>query len=353
LSESKRGATRETNVAVIGGGPAGATCALALARGGISVTLVHWDGYACSGIELVSGRARQMLEQDSPGLFHRLPWAEIRETVSLWDAPDPVTMNAMFDPWGPGVALERSLLDQSLRHLAHAAGASIVADTKATHIERSGEGWRLLLRSGETGSNLLNSRFVVIATGRVAGSLVGRPPAPESSHISLMMPLAGQGGVDQGHTLYIESADNGWWYALPAIGGGYFAGFCTRREEIKKRQGSLREFFIQELCRTRLLSPLLPGAADNRITGRTADASPFTGAAGNGWIAIGDAAYAPDPLSGTGIERAIESARLGAGALLEVMEGGRASARFAEYEDKIREGADRHGRTAAYHYGRL
>jgi flavin-dependent dehydrogenase len=54
-----------------------------------------------------------------------------------------------------------------------------------------------------------------------------------------------------------------------------------------------------------------------------------------------------------GIEQAIESARLGASALLEVMEGGNASARFAEYEDKIRGTADRHGRTAAYHYGRL
>jgi flavin-dependent dehydrogenase len=317
------------------------------------VTLVHWDGYAPGGIELVSGRARQMLEQDSPGLFRRLPGVEIRETVSLWDTPEPVTLNAMFNPWGPGIALERSLLDQSLRDLACTAGASIAADTKATHVERSGEGWRLLLRSGETGSNLLNSRFVVIATGRAAGSLVEHPPIPEPLHIALMMPLAGQGDGDQDHTLYIESADNGWWYALPATGGGYFAGFCTRRDEVKKRQGSLREFFIQELRRTRLLSPLLPGAADNRITGRTADTSLFAGAAGDGWIAIGDAAYAPDPLSGMGIERAIESARLGASALLEVMEGGNASARFAEYEDKIGSTADRHGRTAAYHYGRL
>ncbi len=343
----------ETDIAIIGGGPAGALCALALAQGGISVALVHWDGYAPGGVEFVSGHARQILEQYSPGLFQRLPAVEIHETVSLWDTPEPVTLNAMFNPWGPGVALERSLFDQSLRDLACAAGVSIAANTKVTRIERKGEGWRLLLRYGETESNLLNSRFVVIATGRVAGSLVERPPVPEPSRIALMMQLSVGGSSDQGHTLYIESADNGWWYALPAIGGSYFAGFCTRRDEVKKRQGSLREFFIQELRCTRLLSPLLPDAAANRITGRTADTSPFAGAAGEGWIAIGDAAYAPDPLSGMGIEGAIESARLGAGALLEVMKGGSASARFLEYEDKIRDYADRHGRTAAYHYGRL
>ncbi len=28
-----------------------------------------------------------------------------------------------------------------------------------------------------------------------------------------MMSLSPQGGSDPGHTLYIESADNGWWYA--------------------------------------------------------------------------------------------------------------------------------------------
>ena len=100
------------------------------------MTLVHWDGYAPGGIELVSGHARQILEQYSPGLFQRLPAVEIHETVSLWGTLEPVTVNAMFTPWGPGVALERSLFDQSLRHLACAASASIVADTKVSRIER-------------------------------------------------------------------------------------------------------------------------------------------------------------------------------------------------------------------------
>jgi flavin-dependent dehydrogenase len=331
-----------------------------LARNGISVTLVHWDGYAPAGIELISGHARQILEQYCPGLFRQLSGTEIQETVSLWGTPEPVTVNAMFNPWGPGIALERSLFDRSLRDLAGTAGASIAADTKVTHVERRDEhgssGWQLLLRVGETGSNLLNAQFLVIATGRVAASFVDRPPVAESRQIALMMPLRAQtdSGQGPGHTLYIEAADNGWWYALPNVDGGYFAGFCTDRDEVKKRQATLREFFIQELRRTRLLSPLLPCAAGNsRITGRTAGARPFGGAAGVGWIAVGDAAYAPDPLSGLGIEAAIESARLGAGALLEVIKGHRASARFTEYEDAMREYADRHNRVAAYHYGRL
>ena len=341
---------------VIGGGPAGAVCALALARGGASVTLVHWDGYAPGGVEFVSGHAREILERDCSGLFQRLSGVEIHETVSLWGTAEPVTLNAMFNPWGAGVALERSLLDESLRDLARAAGTFLAADTKVTRARRSDGSWQLLLRSEETGTSLLNARFLVIATGRAAASLVERPPVAESSQIALMMPLPPQNDKNRGlgHTLYIEAADNGWWYALPAADGGYFAGFCTDRNEVKKRHATLREFLILELRHTHLLAPLLPGVTCNsRITGRTAGARAFAGAAGDGWIAVGDAAYAPDPLSGLGIEAALESARLGADALLEIMKGRSASARFAEYEDAARGYAERHGQLADYHYGRL
>lgn len=356
LDRREATATREADIAVVGGGPAGAICALALARGGVPVDLVHWDGYAPGGVELVSGHARQILEQYCPDLFRQDSGVEIHETVSLWGTPEPVTFNAMFNPWGPGVALERAVLDQALRDLARAAGASIAVETKVVNIERRDGEWQLLLRKGETESTFLRARFLVIATGRVAASFVDRPPVAGSSQIALMMPLPARSEMYRApeHTLYIEAADNGWWYALPTADGGHFAGFCTDRDEVKKRRVTLREFFIHELCRTHLLGRLLPNAAGNaRISGRTAGARAFDGAAGDGWIAVGDAAYAPDPLSGMGIEVAIESAQRGADTLLEVMKGRSASAKFAEYEDAIREYAGRHNKVATYHYGRL
>jgi flavin-dependent dehydrogenase len=161
------------------------------------------------------------------------------------------------------------------------------------------------------------------------------------------------------HALYVERTGHGWWYALPARNGSCFAGFCLERDELKKRRGSLKEFYIEELRCTKLLAPLLPRAmdmGDSHILGRMAGARPFVRAAGDGWIAVGDALYAPDPLSGMGIELALESARLGARAVSEVMNLNRkavnSNVAFAEYDAAMRAHAWEHHRATALHYGR-
>jgi flavin-dependent dehydrogenase len=280
----------------------------------------------------------------------------------------------MFNPWGPGVAVERQLFDRALCNLARAAGVSIVSDAKVTGIERRGDRWRILMRLAKTStdeagsSGVCTASFLVIATGRVAAPFLDRSPLVESSQIALMTllderseePCAEPRRASQ-HTLYIEATDKGWWYALPAMGGKYFAGFCIDRDELRRRQVPLKEFFFQELQRTRLLAPLLPSTRGMQpISGRTAGAGAYDSAAGDGWLAVGDAAYAPDPLSGMGIEWAVESAGLGAHALLEEIQRATRSPRrcnsttgFAGYEDAIRARASQQDKTAAYHYGRF
>jgi flavin-dependent dehydrogenase len=363
------------DVIVVGGGPAGAICALVLARGGARVSLAHWGGYAPGGIELVSGHARSIIERHCSSFFREaVPGVEVHETVSLWDTPEPVTFNAMFNPWGPGVAVERQLFDQALCNLAREAGVSIIEDAKVAGIERRGDRWRILMRLAETSadeagsSGVCNADFLVIATGRVAAPFLDRSPLVESSKIALMTllqvrsdePCAVPAHAPQ-HALYIEATDKGWWYALPTLDGKYFAGFCIDRDELKRRRVPLKDFFFQELQRTRLLAPLLPSTQGAQpISGRAAGAGAFNRAAGDGWLAVGDAAYAPDPLSGMGIEWAIESAQLGAHTLLEEMQRAtrspthrNSSADFAGYENAIRARASQQDKTAAYHYGRF
>jgi flavin-dependent dehydrogenase len=55
--------------------------------------------------------------------------------------------------------------------------------------------------------------------------------------------------------------------------------------------------------------------------GRLASETVYDKTAGGGWISIGDAAYAADPLSGKGIEFAVESAEVAAVALSGTQSG--------------------------------
>src|SRR5215831_2251476 len=113
----------ELDVAVIGGGPAGALCALELAQQGISVVLIFDTRIGKDTIELVSGRAKRLIEQlvNKP-LIDLIKGIEIHETISLWGTRNPVSWNAMYNPWGAGVAVSRKTLDKVLRELARNAG---------------------------------------------------------------------------------------------------------------------------------------------------------------------------------------------------------------------------------------
>ena len=63
-----------------------------------------------------------------------------------------------------------------------------------------------------------------------------------------------------------------------------------------------------------------------------------------------------DSLSGMGIELALESAELGADAVLEAMYSNRkavnSNAALAEYDAAMRAHAQEHDKAAAFHYGR-
>jgi flavin-dependent dehydrogenase len=270
---------------------------------------------------------------------------EIHETVSLWGTSEPVTWNAMLNPWGAGIAVERRSFDEALRESAKRAGASILTgDVRSA--ERRGSKWHLLLHDGSH-EHVLNCNFLVLATGSRGRKLVGRRAVGKPAQFALMAQVRTTAS-QQSRALYLEQGKNGWWYMLPNPSGGHFAGFCTDRAFSTNSKRPLRDTFVSGLRDSRLLADLLtPTFLDPQVTACAAGPQKYDEVTADGWLAIGDAAFTPDPLSGAGVEFAIESALLGAGALM----AGAQSRSLQNYQKQIQDYATNHERIRDMHLG--
>jgi flavin-dependent dehydrogenase len=165
---------------IIGGGPAGATAALLLARSGWSVALVEKGTYPRRKVcgEFISATSLPLLHDIGVSQFfisHAGP--EVRR-VGLFvedevlTAEMPEAHNA-FGKWGR--ALGREHLDLALADLAVANGARVWQDTSAGVLRRSNDGFVCdIIKSRNP--DRLESRLVIIANGSWERTFIPQRP---------------------------------------------------------------------------------------------------------------------------------------------------------------------------------
>ncbi|HEX2233036.1 MAG TPA: NAD(P)-binding protein [Thermoleophilaceae bacterium] len=287
------------DVAVLGSGPAGAACAALLAKAGASVTLLERPARPPDGVELLSGRARGALADLGLGV----PGAAVVETLARWRGAPTRVSTALASPWGAGLAVVRRALDDTLRAYAVAAGAT---PSHVLSVGRVGGGWRVATAA----HGVAIADFLVIATGRCGSAPVDRSRPDRASHVAV---LAQVPDVDRGASLLVETSAHGWWYVLPDPRRGRFVAWCAETRRLRGRAVPVARLWRRELGQTRLTKAALRGSAPRGpLVCRPAGAARSDPAAGNGWLAVGDAGFATDVLSGQGLEFALLSARAGA-----------------------------------------
>lgn len=338
--------SREPDVAVVGGGPAGSTCALLLARAGARVALIDRRRHRFSPVELVSGRARRILESHlKQPLLQLFYGCEIFETVSLWGTSQPVSWSAMCSPWGYGLAVNRANFDEALLGAARDAGVWVIADSEVRSVERQPGAWTLAVRSAK-GNSAVRTDHLVLATGATSRTLVERGPVNGARQFACMARVDVE-LPEQQHTFHLEAGEYGWWYGLPNPEGGRFVGFCSNTDAFNPKHVPSQNDFIQFLAHVRLFGEsLTPGIRGTRVIGRPIGPRLYEHVAGDRWIAIGDAALVSDPLSGTGVEFAVESAKLATMALCAAS----SNLAFTEYAREVQEYAERHTQVGALHH---
>ena len=301
-------------VAILGGGPAGAFAAERLASAGLDVLVfdekLAWEKPCGGGLTYKAYSQYPFLIENST------PKRLITETVLA--APHGGEVSLKLDD--PLLIYSRLDLNRMLLERAERAGAQI-EKARVLEMSRYGRGWQL-----RTSSGMADADFCIVATGaRNALPEVGTELTAEDTMPALGYYVPGdQTRIDIQFLPRLE----GYIWVFPRC-GHLSVGICGKGEPASSLRKRLERYLTQRGIAWKgaaFYSHLLPslGAASwkkNRV-------------AGEGWMAVGDAAGLVDPVTGEGLYYAIRSADLAARALLS--EAGGPAGEAGQYGRSLR-----------------
>jgi flavin-dependent dehydrogenase len=323
------------DVAIVGGGPAGAAAAIRLATLGLRVSVLersHEPTFKFG--ECLAPTANPILRQlGVDSLLAADGHLSCFGNRSAWGSAQPVDQDFLFDTRGHGWRLDRARFESLLANRAVEAGARWSTGAGVRVIQRADDLWRLSGDTTEGDTFTTDARFLIDASGRSArvASALGvkrrRYDRLVAATAILQTPTADTAGIDS--FALVESVPEGWWYSGLLPWGQLALSFMTDSDLLRARTIDVRSA-THTWARLRGVGV---GGAD-RSTMMTpfhfkkvwpAHTSQSETVAGARWLAVGDAAVTHDPLSSYGISFAMGSGLHGADAIYQSA-GGNADA---------------------------
>ncbi len=289
---------RHADILIVGGGPAGAAAAISLARLGHSPLLIAAPRRQAA-FEGFSRRTVQALK-----------------TLGFCQAPDAVGAEIVREVIWNGVrsrvntefVVDRHRFDCALLADVRGHGVEVLRD-RVTRASRLESRWHVQLSS----SQLVTADFLIEARGRAA-----RVPSTARLQGPATVSLARRWtGVDEAAGTAVAAMRNGWmWYANTGGGRAILQILVAADSGDVPKRARLVEFYdgmLSDCGEAR--SWVGDGRASDGVVVRHANPvcarKPFA----EDMIRVGDAAVAPDPLSGHGVYVALGGAQAAATAV--------------------------------------
>ena len=343
-------------MAIIGAGPAGTACALALRHSGLRVALLDKAQFPRDKVcgDAVPGHALKALRQLDPAFVEALwqlqPLDAVRESRLVAPNGDSLRMRWKL----PSFSCPRETLDAALLELVRAHSATeIMESTGLKDLQIEADGVRLRSAHGPE----ITCQMVIGCDG--ANSVVSRKLLPEprlarAHHcVGVRAYFENIADTESGTTEFFLTRDYlaGYVWLFPVGQGRYNVGLGMLAEVVARHKVDLKET-MQRLLATH---PALAGRfAEARQLGPIVGFGlPLGGGrvrpvSGARFMLCGDAASLIDPLQGHGIDTAMQSGILAAAQALACFEKQDFSAGFMqEYDAQI---AHKIGRKLAKSY---
>nr|WP_262903357.1 NAD(P)/FAD-dependent oxidoreductase [Hymenobacter psoromatis] len=336
----------EYDVAIVGAGPAGTACALALRGRGYRVILLDKAIFPRDKIcgDAIPGPALKALRQLDPAYMEALWQLHPRDDVrrSRLVAPGG---GSLYLHWKlPTFNSPRLNFDAALLALVRQHTTTEVRENAALkNVEITADCARLMLADGRQ----LTSRLVVGCDG--AQSVVGRRLLPEprlarAHHCAgVRAYFENVGGSESGTTEFFFSRSHlaGYLWLFPVGAGRYNVGLGMLSELVSQHKIDLRQLLLDNLATHPALAGRFAGARQLgpvRGFGLPIGGGRQRPASGARFLLCGDAASLIDPLQGHGIDLAIRSGILAAGQVSLCLEKQDFSAEFmARYDADLQQ----------------
>ncbi|HWL89473.1 MAG TPA: hypothetical protein VNO21_26900, partial [Polyangiaceae bacterium] len=171
-----------------------------------------------------------------------------------------------------------------------------------------GDGFRLE-GEGPGPRRRARSLYVLDATGRsrwVARRCGSRSVESYDRQIAIVADLRPLSSASLSAALLLEACETGWWYSVPTPGDRAVAAFITDADLLVEAQKP-EALWLQALKTSRHTQERLAGSRAESVRVQASGTSRLRDPAGRGWAAIGDAAMVFDPLSSSGIMKALRT----------------------------------------------